>query len=61
MKITFTQVRELPSGRIVNPGETLESPKDGTDETLQAYVNNGVAVVASAADTKAKEKPANGN
>jgi len=44
MKITFTQHRELTGGRIVKPDDTLESPKDGTDALLQAYVDNGIAV-----------------
>jgi hypothetical protein len=46
MKITFTQHREIVNGRIVKPGDTLESPKDATDEQLQAYVDNEVATVA---------------
>lgn len=55
MKIQFTESRELPSGRIVKPGDTFESPKDGTEETLQAYVQNGVAVEVAVAAAKTKE------
>jgi hypothetical protein len=54
MKIKFTQLRELADGRIVNLGDTLESPKDGSDELMQAYVDNGIAVPA-AFDPKPKE------
>ena len=46
MKITITQHRELIPGRIVKPGDVLESPKDGSEEALQAYVNNQIATMA---------------
>lgn len=59
MKIRFTQHRELASGKIVQPGDTLESPKDGSDELLQAYVDNGVAVVSGVSEVKPKEVSTN--
>lgn len=45
MKIVFTQHRELTDGKTVKPGDTLETSKAAPDELLQAYVNNGVAVI----------------
>lgn len=44
MQITFTQYRELAGGRIVRPGDTLEAPRDASEELLAAYVANGIAV-----------------
>lgn len=47
MKIRFTEHRELSGGRIVKPGDTMESPADGTGELLSAYVSNGIAELTS--------------
>lgn len=47
MKITFTQHRELAGGRIVRPGDTLESPRDASEELLAAYITNGIAIEAT--------------
>ncbi|OHD20428.1 MAG: hypothetical protein A2Y38_26335 [Spirochaetes bacterium GWB1_59_5] len=57
MKITFTQHRSLAGGKTVNPGDTLESPKDGPDELLQAYVINGIALEAVEAGKRESDKP----
>jgi hypothetical protein len=44
MKIKFTEHRELAGGKTVKPGDEFESPRDGSDDLLQAYINNGIAV-----------------
>lgn len=44
MKIVFTQFRDLEgSGRIVKPGDTMESTDPAEVATMQAYVQNGIA------------------
>lgn len=60
MKIRIIQHRELAGGKIVQPGDMLESPKDGSDELLQAYVDNCIAVVAGPTEPKVKETATNG-
>lgn len=44
MKIEFTEHRNLDElGRIVKPGEVIESSETVSKDLLQAYVNNGIA------------------
>ena len=57
MKITITQYRELPGGRKVKPGDTLESPHDGPDALLTAYVRNGIAAADAPAAPAAEPAP----
>lgn len=56
MKIQITQRRELPSGKV-KPGDILEAPKDGTEEELRAYVQNGIAIEVKSEEKGVKSSP----